>query len=210
MLAERTRLLQLSTSGGDWDDVAENFVPTLPSPKFDWIIEKLAELGIPDEDNENRIILSSHRTALLKLFSSELRKLGINNFLLTGETSDKERQRITADFQSENPSARVFLLNAKAGGVALTLDMADDLVLIDQSTIPDEDEQVEDRAHRTSRMHQLTIHILCMLDTIEEEVAWVAAARESTQKYILDGSRGVSYARNVYLARREDSTAQGV
>jgi SNF2 family DNA or RNA helicase len=203
-LAERTRKLQLAGSLGSLR--GEDYKHALPSPKFDWIVEKLDELL--DDDNDARVIISSYSTDLLNLYAAELRRLGFPVFLLTGETKGTDRAKMQVDFQSENPSARVFLLNAKAGGVALTLDMADYLIMVDESTVPDDDEQVEDRAHRTSRLHQLVIYKLRMLNTLEEEVAWIAAARESTQKYILDGARGVSYARNVYRQRRRENRDQ--
>jgi SNF2 family DNA or RNA helicase len=205
-LAERTRKLQLAGSLGSLD--GEEYRHALPSPKLDWLVQFLDELGMPDPEEDNRVIVSSYSTDLLKLYAAELRKLDIPVFLLTGETKGTDRAKMQRDFQSENPSARVFLLNAKAGGVALTLDMADYLVMVDESTVPDDDEQVEDRAHRTSRLHQLVIYKLRMLDTLEEEVAWIAAARENTQKYILDGARGVSYARNVYRRKAEKTRDQ--
>jgi SNF2 family DNA or RNA helicase len=201
-LAERTRKLQLASSSGDMD--GEEYVPALPSPHFDWLVEKLEEL---EEDDERRFVVSSHSTSLLVLYSEALEKLGILNFLLTGRTPAGQRQRMAASFQSDEPGARVFLINAKAGGVAITLDKADELIMLDESTIPDDDEQMEDRIHRTSRMHQVIIWKLRALGTIQEEVAWIASAAEDVQKYILDGSRGVEYARQVYQeksANREE------
>lgn len=195
-LAERTRCLQLSQSSGDMD--GERYVPALPSPFFDWLVEFLDETL---DDGDARVIVSSYSTELLELFTRELEALGIPVHLLTGKTSGTARKSMADDFQSESPSKRVFLLNSKAGGVAITLDAADYLVMLDESTIPDDDEQVEDRAHRTSRMHQLIIYKLRALDTMQEEVAWLASAREDVQKYILDGARGVEYARSVYLAK---------
>lgn len=227
-LAERTRRLQIAASEGSM--VGERYRHKLPSPKFDWLVEFLHELGLAgeqtkramlyvqqrrgeplasDEGNDARCIVTSYSTDLLNVFARELRALGIPCHLLTGDTPTAERKRMADDFQSAEPTKRVFLLNSKAGGVAITLDMADYLVMLDESTVPDDDEQVEDRAHRTSRIHQLTIYKLRMLGTVEEEVAWISAARENVQKYILDGTRGVDYAKSVYLARRQESTDKG-
>lgn len=199
-LAERVRRLQLAASEGRWNNAKGEYRHALPSPKFDWLAEFIESL-----DGE-RVIVSSYSTDLLNVFADGLTGLGVAIFLLTGDTPAAERAKMQQDFQSEHPSASVFLLNAKAGGIALTLDMADYLVMLDESTIPDDDEQVEDRAHRTSRMHQLTIYKLRMLGTLEEEIAWIAAARENVQRYILDGSRGVEYARSVYRDAKASNT----
>jgi SNF2 family DNA or RNA helicase len=97
---------------------------------------------------------------------------------------------------------QVFMLNKQAGGVALTLDAADYVVLVDEDTIPDVDEQVEDRAHRTSRIHNVTVYRLRCMGTQDEEVAWIAAARLDVQQYLLDGARGVKAARALYEKNR--------
>lgn len=194
-LAEYTRRSQLSSALHTID--GDNLLPTVDSVKLEWIFEKCEELGIPDE---GRLVVASRFTKLINVFADELRAKGISCHVLTGETSTAERKRIVDDFQSETPSARVFLLNTMAGGVAVTLDAADDLVLVDESPVPDDQEQVEDRVHRASRMHNVTIHYLRCLGTQDEEIAWIAAARENVQKYLLDGARGVNYARKLYDA----------
>lgn len=203
ILAQRTREKQLAGSCGKM--VGGKFTPTLPSPKFDWLVAKLDELGIlPDKDGKTegdaKIVVASQFTSLLNTFAAELTKLGVRLHLLTGETSEKSRQAMVKDFQTDQTCIRLFMLNTKAGGVAVTLDAADDLVLLDETYDPDDQEQVEDRTHRTSRMHNVTIHNLRMLDTIEEEIAWVTAARGDVMKYLLDGSRGVETARALYAA----------
>lgn len=199
ILAENTRKKQLA--GAALDVTADGKVrPILPSVKFDWLVEKLTELGIVEGEGDSKIVVASQFTSLLNLFTRELRAMGIAVHLLTGETPDKARHAMIEDFQTTD-EVRVFLLNTKAGGVAVTLDRADDLVLLDETYVPDDQEQVEDRIHRTSRIHNVTIYNLRVLDTIEEEIAWITAAREDVQKYLLDGARGVEQARKIYQAK---------
>jgi SNF2 family DNA or RNA helicase len=195
-LAVATRQKQIAGSAIKLDATGE-VVPCLPSPKFDWCVDKINELGIPE--GEGRIVIASQFTKLLNLFAAEFGKLGVNAHLITGETPEKVRKAAVDDFQSEAPTKRVFLLNTKAGGVAITLDAADDLVILDETYVPDDQEQVEDRIHRTSRMHNVTIHYLRTLDSIEEEIAWVTAAREDVAHYLLDKSRGIQTARKLYI-----------
>lgn len=196
VLAQGTRQKQIAGAC-----MTKKGVPLLPSPKFDWLVEKLTELGIMDGEGDGKIVVASHFTQLLNLFAEELTKLGVSLHLLTGETPERKRVAMVQDFQSDQLGTRVFLLNTQAGGVAVTLDAADDLVLLDETYIPDDQEQVEDRIHRTSRMHSVTIHYLRTLDTIEEEIGWITAARENVQKYLLDGVRGVDVARKIYEAK---------
>lgn len=204
-LAEYTRRSQLASALHTVDgDVLR---PTAESVKFEWLVEKIEELGI--RDGEGRIVVASRFTKLINVFARELREQGIPCHVLTGETNGATRQRIVEDFQGSEPTARVFLLNTMAGGVAVTLDMADDLVMLDESTVPDDAEQVEDRVHRASRMHNVTIHYLRTLGTQDEEIAWIAAARENVQKYVLDGARGVAYAKALYLSSNAHTNKEG-
>lgn len=208
-LAQYTRKLQLSSAVHEMRD--GRLIPTTHSVKYEWIKEFLSELG------GERVVIASRFTQLIDCWAAGFREEGYNVHVLTGKTSNKKRAAMRDDFQSDNPSANVFMLNTTAGGVAITLDMADYLILIDETTIPDEREQVEDRVHRTSRIHNVTIYALACLGTQDEEIGWVAATREDVARYLLDGTRGIDYARKLYEEKcREsdhnpvvDSTAEG-
>lgn len=174
------------------------FKPSLPSNKFDWIIEFLSERGIEKEEpwGEAKVVIASQWTEIIELFADALRSAGIECHTLTGKTSSKDRVRIIEEFQSEG-GPRVFLLNTKAGGVAVTLDAADDLIFLDETWIPDDQEQVEDRIHRASRIHQVSIWYIRSSGTIEETIAAQNLSLEEIQKNLMDGSRGVDFARKL-------------
>ena len=208
-LAELIRLKQFASSYGDIDeyldgqgDIAYKFAPKLPSNKFDWLLEFLDDLGINkhssmeiEEDGEEeirKVVIASQFTSLIDLFAEELTRKGIPNLVLTGKTRTKDRVAAAERWQQAG-GPRVFLLNTMAGGVSLTLDAADDLVLLDETFIPDDQEQVEDRIHRASRMHQVTIHYLRSLGTVEETIAMTTNMRERMTKLLLDGERGVAF-----------------
>lgn len=189
VLAEYTRRKQLANAVHELRD--GRLLPTLDSSKYSWLLNWLSEA-----DGE-RIVVASQFTSIIKVFAEGLRAEGYDVAVLTGETSQKARTKMVQEFQS-GTGAQVFMLNTKAGGVALTLDIADYLVLLDETTVPDDQEQVEDRIHRTSRIHNVTIYTLRTLGTLDEEVAWIAAARMDVQQYLLDGARGVQSARALY------------
>ena len=121
--------------------------------------------------------------------------------MLTGRQNDAERKAAQEGFQGPN-GHEVFLLNTKAGGVSLTLDMADDVVLCDSTTNPDDQEQVEDRAHRVSRMHNVTIWYLASRGTIDEQALIIATEREFMNKGIIDGQRGIQFQKKLADALR--------
>lgn len=185
VLAEMTRFKQLANAC-----LTDNAVPSLPSNKIDWIVDFLEER----QEAGTKVIVASQFTGFLELLSSVLADKKIGHYLFTGKTSDADRDHIRKDFQKEDTDLFV-LLNTKSGGVSLTLDMADDVVVCDQTWIPDDQEQVEDRAHRVSRNHNVTVWNLASLGTIDEAVAVTNAAREDAIFSILDGQRGVAYVK---------------
>jgi SNF2 family DNA or RNA helicase len=198
ILAELTRLKQFAGSYGKME--GDHFRPTLPSNKFDWLVEALDERGIAKdlERDAPKIVVASQFSQLIDCFGRGLSELGIRGYKFTGGTSDKDRERIKDDWQN-NPESdhRVLLLTTTAGGVSLTLDAASELVLLDETWSASDQEQVEDRLHRLSRIHQVTIWKLFSLNTIEESIARANLARETSIKSIIDGERGVAFVKNL-------------
>lgn len=205
MLAEMTRLKQ---AAGCTLSIKDGVVqPALPSGKFDWLLDDfLPSRGITGdpatEQGSSKVVIASQFTKFINLWAAALTEKGIKTHVLTGETNDNMRARIIHDFQDNPASPRVFLLNTNAGGVSVTLDVADDMVIMDETWVPDEQEQVEDRIHRTSRTdHFVNITYVRSRDTIEEEIAAINQDKDATQKAILDGARGVEWARRKYGAK---------
>lgn len=221
VLAEMTRLKQFASCFGDLEEYVakvkhinestgqtysmeedrQRFVPRLPSNKFDWLVEWLTERGIaPDESGanygDNKVVIASQFTQILNMFRDELIKMGVESHILTGETPTSARKAAVAEFQGDG-GPRIFFLNTDAGGVSLTLDKADDVIFLDEKWIPDDQEQVEDRIHRVSRMHQVTIWYLRSLGTIDEHIGAQNIDRDTVQKTLLDGRRGVDFARQL-------------
>jgi len=187
VLAEMTRFKQLAGAC-----LGNDVTPTMPSNKIDWVIDFLKDR----QEAGTKVIVASQFTAFLKLLSSELEKQKIGHYVFTGNTSDAERSRIKTEFQKDSGEMFI-LLNTKSGGVSLTLDAADDVVVCDQTWIPDDQEQVEDRAHRVSRNHNVTVWNLASLGTIDEAVALTNMEREEAIFSILEGQRGVSYIKAI-------------
>jgi SNF2 family DNA or RNA helicase len=176
ILAEIIRLKQFANSYGFLDDQGV-FRPQLPSNKFEWILEFLEERNILGEGGSgSKVVIASQFTKHINLFAYELReRYKTNCFVLTGATNEEQRVQYQREFQkgttdAGNPSADVFLLNSKAGGVSLTLDAADDIILIDNTRNPDDQLQVVDRVHRISRIHQVTVWNLATRESVDENI----------------------------------------
>lgn len=208
-LAEMTRLKQFAGCYGTLETKVDSdglefdvFKPALPSNKFNWLLEFLDELGISKEIDSSpearKVVVASQFTSVINLFEQALNKRGIKTLKVTGGVSGKERSRAQEEFQQDG-GPQVFLLNTIAGGVSLTLDRADDIVILDETFIPDDQEQVEDRVHRVSRNHNVTIHYVRSKGTIEERIAKLTFGRDLAQKEVLDGERGVQFVRQILV-----------
>ena len=216
VLAEMTRQKQFACSHGDVTRVltkipgndqglkewSDTFAPKLPSNKWNWIVEFLDERGIvggKDAWGDGKVVIGSWQTGLLNVFRAQLDRMHIDSLIITGETKNAERSRAKNLFQSRT-GPRVFLLNTYAGGVSLTLDRADDMIVIDETWIPDDQEQLEDRIHRISRGEgraPATYWYLRSRGTIDEHIALATDSKDRIQKKLMDGRRGVDYAKRL-------------
>lgn len=190
VLPEMTRLKQFAVCG--WKVEEDDVKPAYRGAKYDWLKEFLEERA----ENGTKVVVASQYTKVVNAFADWLAADGIASYVLTGETTDRQATERVAAFNDPSDPVPVFLINTLAGGESINLDnCSDDVVFLDETFIPDDQEQVENRIHRMSRIHQVTVWYLRSKGTIEETVCRVTGAREAVLKGRLDGSRGVSYRR---------------
>lgn len=201
VLAELTRLQQFASGygrmvsdGGAPSEygqfIRDEFVPQLPSNKFDWLQQRLHEAGYPD-DPQYKIVIVSRFTSLLNLFAKELK---VPHVMITGAVSGQKRDRAVDTFNDPNWHGVCFL-NTKAGGVAITLDGADEMIFLDRTHIPDDQEQAEERINNRrpeEKVLQRRYVYLGSQGTVDEAIAWTNHEREHDSKTILDSRRGVT------------------
>jgi SNF2 family DNA or RNA helicase len=204
-LAELTRLKQLATCYGKMDSNGE-FRMTGPSNKLNWIID-FAETHA--SGSEGKLIIASQFTQVINLFANELFQSGHMSYVITGEVPQSRRNRIVEKFADYDDDVRICMINTRAGGESITLDAADTVILVDETHIPDEQLQVEDRAHRVSRTADrlpVMIYYLRSLGTVEQDIAETGDAREGRCLEVLDGSRGIAV---LSRARSRSGVASG-
>jgi hypothetical protein len=163
--------------------------PTLEGAKIEAMLQKLGETGVLDgTTDEQTIIVSESRKVIDLLFDhlNAMPALAGKVGLVTG-ANVKDRPQMVRDFQAGKLA--VMCLVTTAGGVALTLDNADTMHCLDEPWTPGVQEQVEDRIHRGSRMHQVTIFHYRSRATVDEDRQEVAMDKDISQKYILDVRR---------------------
>lgn len=179
-LARITRMKQFANAHSKVDTNGD-IIP-LYSPKVEAMIGKMAERGMFDDDPEHQALVFSQSRRMVHFIEQRLKEEGLSVLTLTGET--KNRRKLREDFQAGK--AQVMVIVTTAGGTSITLDAADDVHLVDEMWSPDEDEQAEDRAHRVSRIHQVTVFTYRTLGTIDEDIAVTKYEKKETHSLILD------------------------
>lgn len=200
--ALRARQMAIS-SGWNFDEgeIEESF----SSSKFDWFVEWLEARGYTDpgfvSETPQKVVVASSFTATLRWLQRELAKIGVRAEILDGSTSQQKRSDIQSEFQDHTSSLRVVLLSMTMG-VGIDLDAADDMVFFDVPYSSDDAEQVEDRIDRLSRVHRMTIWWLMSNETIDLAIAETNSERFKLSRELLDGSRGIDFARQILASLR--------
>lgn len=182
------------------------------SGKLDQLWEALETRGILDGAPGAKMVVGSEFTEFTDVIASRLRADGVPFFHLDGSTTDTRRVAFVDAWQNNTalprPMAanlgwegderpRVFLINTVAAGISINLDAADEMHLLDERWNPEENEQVEDRIHRASRVHKVFIYYYRTEGTIDYDKAHSVEAKRRAQHAVLDGSRGMEYVREM-------------
>lgn len=167
VLAELTRLRQFACSAarlgepGTKDEMT--VYPIQPSTKLEWIQEFMCER----EDTPAKVVVASSFTKLIDMYAAALKPY--NPLVITGSTSQRNREKAVELFQ-DDPDRKLLIINSFAGGEAITVDAADELIFVDLPWTSDQAKQVESRIHRVSRIHNVIVYRLLVPGTVEERI----------------------------------------
>lgn len=198
ILAELTRLSQIATSEMVMDGPGGKPRPTGSSGKFERLFEEMHERGVVGDDRwgDNKFVVASQSTEVLNHLEVAFAAEGVATLKIDGSVTQKGRTAAQAAFQAEG-GARIMLIQTTTAK-AIDLDAwCDEMFVLDETFVPDDQEQLEDRIHRASRMHQVTIHYIRTKNTIDETRKELVDGKENIQKLILDGRRGVEFAKRL-------------
>jgi SNF2 family DNA or RNA helicase len=71
-------------------------------------------------------------------------------------------------------------------GVGITLDLVENVHILDETWVPDDQEQLADRAVNTSRMHQVGVYVYRAKGTVEQYIQETNIDKRKINKDILD------------------------
>jgi len=176
--------------GGEGVSEALKLKPTFDCAQLPYLMERLSGAGIDPEDpsGEACAVVGSESLEIIDMVHRYLNEQGIKAEKITGNTvKPGERKRLVQAFQAGGADApRVMCLSTLAGGVAITLDRADTVHVLTETWVPDDQEQLIDRIHRASRIHQVTAYFYRTKSTLHEYIWEVNQDKAFVNKDILD------------------------
>lgn len=199
ILAEFTRLKQFAGALQEVKEIGDDGamkLRALPmSGKLTQLEDDFVHLGIldrdadklaPGGDTEQQAVVFSQFSEIADMLYDHFSAMGVPCLKMTGATSRKgERAAMVQSFQGGE--ARVLFMTTQTGGVSITLDRASNVFIMDEMWDPDKQRQAEDRCHRASRIHQVTVRYYRSPGTVEEYIADVARDKQDVNNAILAG-----------------------
>lgn len=199
-LAEATRMKQFASAQGTL--VNGEFHPIAAGNKWEWVVAFLKELGFPDRP-ESKLVIASQFTRLLDAFAAGVDrefKDKIRYGTITGNDSAKDRVLTVKEFEDVDSDLGLLFINTKAGGSAITLDAADIMVILDETHVDDEQQQLEGRIDNRNpelKIVPRSYYYLRSLGSIEEGIAAANAEAKKRGQRLLDGAARLRRAKEL-------------
>ena len=150
------------------------------NPKLDRVRELLTEEILP---SGKKAILFSNWRAVTDMFYEALADL--SPAYIHGGMKKEDIIRQENLFQN-SPDCPIIIGTISAMGTGLTLNKASYVIFIDQSWVPADNEQAEDRAHRIGVSGTVSILSLIAKDTIDEYIVEHVSERKAAFSYFVE------------------------
>lgn len=132
----------------------------------------------------DKIVVMYYHREVGDLIGTALRMKGISPVGFGGSTPQKWRAAAVDMFQKE-PDARVMLVQQQAGGVAITLTAAHEIVLVEPSWTPEDNNQAIARIHRISQKEPCRARVFAVSDTIDGAVMRTCTRKTKMQEEVM-------------------------
>lgn len=149
------------------------------SAKLDILIEDM-ETAI---EEGRKVLIYSQFTSMLALINAKVKEKGWRSVYLDGSTQNREK--VVTEFQ-QNSDINLFLISLKAGGIGLNLTAADYVFIYDPWWNNAVENQAIDRAHRIGRKDTVIAKRYITVESIEEKMLKLKAAKSALASDILD------------------------
>lgn len=131
------------------------------------VVKALLELW---KEQGNKTLLFAQHRIMLDILEKFIGSMGGFNYRrMDGTTPIHSRQGLVDEFNND-PTAHVFLLTTKVGGLGINLTGANRVIIYDPDWNPSTDVQARERAWRLGQKREVMIYRLMTAGTIEEKI----------------------------------------
>jgi SNF2 family DNA or RNA helicase len=145
-------------------DVVEEFVQTL------------------NEQGEKVVIFDIFKDSLMILAD----RFKENSSYYGGSVSSEKRQELIDEFQNPNGKLMNLFVTAQTGNAGITLTAASHMILISQSFVPGENEQMYARIHRIGAKNNCNIYIFAIDNTVDDKVYYLVNNKLKVISKVID------------------------
>jgi SNF2 family DNA or RNA helicase len=136
------------------------YTSKLKSPLISDFVRTLNDQG------EKVVIFDVFKDSLIGL-AEEMRE---NSAYYGGSVSSERRQELVDEFQKSDSELMNLFLTMQTGNAGITLTAASHMILISQSYVPGENEQMYARIHRIGAKNNCNIYIFVVEESVDEKV----------------------------------------
>ncbi len=135
--------------------------------------------------------------------------LGGEVLFLHGGTPRKQREKLIARFQADEPGSMAFILSLKAGGTGLNLTKANHVFHFDRWWNPAVENQATDRAFRIGQMRNVQVYKYICAGTLEERIDEMIESKLALAQNVLGAGEAwltelsTEQLRDLFTLRRE-------
>lgn len=138
-------------------------------------------------ENVSKLVIFAHHHDVIAALAEHY---GAQAVVLTGETSNEERQVAVDRFQND-PEVKVFIGSIQAAGVGITLTACSHVVFAELDWVPGNVTQAEDRCHRIGQQDNVTIQHLVVDGSLDARLAHILVWKQHIIEQALDTQREV-------------------
>jgi SWI/SNF-related matrix-associated actin-dependent regulator of chromatin subfamily A-like protein 1 len=151
-------------------------------------------------DGTDKLIVFAHHLDVIDELEKGLFGHGV--VTITSATCPEERQRNVERFQTD-PSVRIIIGSIGAMGVGHTLTASSHVIFVEQSWVPAEMSQAEDRAHRIGQLDSVLIEILVSDGSVDANIMQTVIAKQAIADLALDVETFADISDREMVAKKE-------
>lgn len=133
------------------------------------------------EDSESNFIVYGYHVEALEFLQNGL--ADYDPLVVTGKTPSKRRHQLVKTFQTEK-RRRLMLGNYLALGVGHNLTKADNVILVEYSWVPADNDQALDRAHRQGQLNTVYGRYLVFRNSLDRRVIEVILRKKRVTRHV--------------------------